>query len=583
MVIQSQSQARRVQTKIAAATKLPKYEQRLAAIEKLVNVRDLYLLYQRDPSIADVLTPFQRWFWTVADFTTAGFPRVLVIPLGDDDVVQVQKLPKELDEHRTYIVPTIFPDQYYAILSGKYKLPMVLYQNRLYHSFKDTNAMRIPEPKDVQRKTKIPARLKALVGPDGNVPSSLKNLLDPDFTVASVVDLPAAMLHGLFATEDDYFVYTPSKRAFRNYKIREYPTVLGNFIAAEKLHYHTILTSHGLMHPSTTVYYGQELFHLLTRHPQRIVLQQTFQKDIMIRMGFSGATSSSKKIMKLPFSSSSYSIELAKDREKLFADPFFEYGCIVQQYNLVHRDDRIREIRCMVVDGQVVCGCTISIFRGLQYQIRLFETDREGRFRRSPCVDLFLETFGKRTETIAAVIREAETYLPKVPPFRKPAELLRIDKLKKELHDRALFVEYVTDFVNLVQRQFAALSQIVKKTFRVFNDISITRPLPTTLQSFQLQQHSQQQLRIFRSVRKPDSVQTSLSNKVCIERFLADPQNYLNLRFHERFLRIDCMYWPSDDRFYVNEVETYACGKFANYTDGFFNHSIFSLIHARML
>lgn len=564
-----------LEKKIQSARKRATYEERLAAMDNLLllrKTRDLYTLFtQRDDlSFAEhLLTPFQQWFWTIADSSVKGYPRILAISF--DQVSRRTTFPIDPNPDKIYAIPTFFPDQYYVVLQGKFKFPMVLYNNILYYSFNDDcPRLTIPEPEKAQQKNGRQSRLEYL----------------------SVRDLPDRALQTLYAMDDDYFVYTPSKRAFRNYKIREYPSLLGNFVAAEKLHYHSILTSHGLMHPSTKVYYGQDVFHLLTRYPQKSILQQTYPGDVVQRMGFGGEISN--KVMKLPFSSSSHSIERIPHRQKLFKDPFFEYGCIIQDFNLVHRNDRIKEIRCMVVDGQIVCGCMVSTFQGTQYQIRLFETDRNNRFVRSPCVDLFLRKFQKGTQYVSSLIKGKEAYLPYAHPLARPRQSATIEKLKKEIENRHHFVKFVTDFIQLLEDQFVTLGRIVEKTFQVFNAISIGKPLPTTLESFRLQQQqaSQERVRIFQSVRKSRAVdvipragaaEQQLSNKICIERFLANPVNYLNRRFHERFLRIDLMYWPLEDRFYVNEVETYACGKFAKETDGFFNHSIYSLIHARMI
>jgi hypothetical protein len=69
------------------------------------------------------------------------------------------------------------------------------------------------------------------------------------------------------------------------------------------------------------------------------------------------------------------------------------------------------------------------------------------------------------------------------------------------------------------------------------------------------------------------------SNFKHIQAMLQHPQNYLHRSFHELFLRIDLMYWYKDQCFYVNEVETWACGKFQS----FYNPDIHAFLFQYLL
>lgn len=486
-----------------------------------------------------IRTPFEQWFITIAADEGSRFPRVLKIPMVN--VVFTDSFPVNPDPASIYAVVTEFANHYYGLFQAHFITTLVHYKGMLYHSFQD-EITRIPLW--VNNKYRI-MRI-----------SHANDLMD---------------LITIRATDDDYFVYTHRKHSFRDYRIRDFPTLLGNFIAAEKLLYHQVLTTAGLMHPSTRVYYGTKLFRLLTQSLETTRLQQKFSQEILQRMGWSG-TKYAKRIMKLPFSSSSLSVEFATQRHKLFSDPFFEYGCIIQDTNLMPRhNSRMKEIRCMVVDGNLVCGIILTTFRRLQYQIRLFEmVENDNEFVKSPCVDVFLNVFEASTTKTKNILEEKRKALPHIHPLGQPKEKRIIDQLEREVQERDAFVAYIMDFLRLLEENFLSLSRMVHKSFHVFNNIRIREPLPITMEAIR-------QGNITRKMRADD-----VSNKICIERFLSDPLNYVERPFHERFLRVDLMYWSLDNRFYVNEIETYACGKGASPNEGFYNDSIYSLIHARL-
>jgi hypothetical protein len=463
-------------------------------------------------------TPFQHFFLAVAArFSLYYASMILEIP--DRLVHPVQSLPFVPDARKMYLLHD--RHRLFLILGNRFRIPVVWYKDNFYHSFRD-------EPFTAQK----------------------------GFRQCFVNDLIGLRLTGylktLNCTDDDYFVYTPSKRNFRNYIVRDHPTLLGNFLAAEKLHYHRMLKEEGLIHPSTEVFYGQEIFRLLTTQQGKKYLEAVLSQQ---HQGTHRAHC--RKIIKLPFSSSSTSVQIGIHASRLYTDEFIEYGMIVQDTNIYPVGRRVNqgqmfvyELRCMVVDGEPLCGCVLETVHEKMYKIRVFEAGGE--------VSPFLERF----------IADFRSDIEQTPPGSKKTEMEN-------------YLRFLEGLVVLLEDRMDEIRGLVSRAFAAFNEICIREPLPTSIRNFKPERPlSERQDQVFRAVRSATQpARPKISNKVLVEEFLRDPQNYLGRRFHERFLRVDVMYWCREDRFFVNEIETYACGKFS----GPYNPDIFSLIQSRLV
>jgi hypothetical protein len=134
--------------------------------------------------------------------------------------------------------------------------------------------------------------------------------------------------------------------------------------------------------------------------------------------------------------------------------------------------------------------------------------------------------------------------------------------------------------------------QLVLEAYTAFNQLIIDKELPKSLfykswdkEQQELLQNSKSQSKLILQKRKQifhtRNLDTS-ANKPSIEhiqRMLESSQNYVNKPFYENFLRIDVMYWYDEKRFYVNEVETWACGKLSDT----YNTGIHALLYKYLL
>jgi len=402
----------------------------------------------------------------------------------------------------------------------------------------------------------------------------------------------------LCADNNDYFVYYLYK-PFTKCIMKGIPTLLGNFIAAEKLQYHKVFKENDIMHPSTTVLYGIDFYNKMIA--QQDFFKQVFSIQQLSSRGQKYPRRQDKKIIKIPFSSSSRSIELGSDLKKLFDDYFVEYGCIVQNVNLYDIEKRINihylatyEIRCFVVDGKVLCG--VQLFRG--NKIRLFDViyDEKGEAiiqvneQFTVAMDKLKQQQASKSEWLRAkIIKKNEDgtynikYSNNVVEHNVESQFIRfsnddIISVKSKYKKNS---EFVSSCMELIQHRYSEILSLAERAFHLFNSIQITEELPRSVSNFPLETDSDIPLHteLKQKKKRKEYPENRLDNLQLIQKFLSEPSNYLNRRFHERFLRIDIMYWNDLDRFYVNEVETFACGKLESAS----NNNIFSLIYSHLI
>jgi hypothetical protein len=109
---------------------------------------------------------------------------------------------------------------------------------------------------------------------------------------------------------------------------------------------------------------------------------------------------------------------------------------------------------------------------------------------------------------------------------------------------------------------------LCEQSFHTFNRIVINHTLPKKLR-FDVSQQEKSKMVQFpaglskwkQKSRTPYFSHDILNALHIIQNFIQHPENYRGRRFYEKFLRVDVMYWHKDKRFYVNEIETWACGK----------------------
>lgn len=525
--------------------------------------------------LLSTLTPFQEYYLSIVSDKNI-YPLIYKIPRNQikiilntqQYIVQFRKYKQQNFEQKFFLM---FDEEFkklWLIINLEYKIEIhTMDENYIYFCFDDVQNL---ESSEFYMKFK-------------NLKSTINILNDYKYDLS--ID------------KNDYFVYYNFKSPIK-YIFKGIPTLLGNFIAAEKLYYHKIFKENDLIHPSTLILYGRDFYNKIINQIE--YLQERFSfEQLSTKYGQKYKRIQNNKIIKIPFSSSSRSIELGHDLKKLFNDYFVEYGCIIQKVNLYNVQRRVSinflatyEIRCFIIDGKVLCG--VILIRG--HKIRLFNViynNKKVSIEINPKLTEFLENIRKYQSEWKRVIKIKQNkngtydikYIDNTMDynvekqyidFKDEKQILAKSKFKK-------FSEFIMDCIELVSERYNEIISIAERAFECFNNIIITKELPNTLLNFPLQVDQgiinqnhvllkQKRLRKYYSIDR-------VNNLKLIQKFLENPENYLNRRFYEKFLRIDVMYWYDLDKFYINEIETFACGKL----ESEYNDNIFSLLYSNLI
>jgi hypothetical protein len=310
------------------------------------------------------------------------------------------------------------------------------------------------------------------------------------------------------------------------------------------------------MHPSTRVYYGKQILEILAHHPEYI-FQGLSQKCIESQQT-TGGSFSSQKVIKLPFTSGSESLTFSNELDTLVDTLFYfssvTYGWIVQSKNKCPFTTLLGtppfEVRCMVTNDKLICG--ISKFNRIDIDIvRIFTIDDDGNLELS---------------------------------------LSFINLIDSHKDDSNLY-NYLLDCRNIVLHHEKQIIELSVKAFRLFNQLIVKDNLPSSIEfsswtdhDQQFMKNSKQQSTMFLQQFKNLTTLTNpgylhSSNYYHILEMLSHQENYKERTFYEDFLRIDLMYWYEEKRFYVNEVETWACGKLSSP----YNQGIYALLLKNLL
>lgn len=279
-------------------------------------------------------------------------------------------------------------------------------------------------------------------------------------------------------SETDWFMMEKKIPKPKELCIMQLPSLIGNFIAAEKTLYHKQFIKDGLMHGSTIILNRKEILQFMA------IPKTSYQKE----------KESNKMIVKIPFSSSGHCVlKFSTQRPQSFGELAFQdsisfcsavgYRWIVQKYNAHPEDPAPLEIRCFMVDGLLLFGIMAY------YNVRIL--DKNYRFIDYPSTKRYQRVLEEHCEAIRTLLDQAWKSFHKI-RIKKPIAVDDIFSMETE----------------------HLLSEKAKN---------------------------------------PDIMH--------LMAFLSDPKNYIDKPITDRFLRIDIMYWPEENRFFVNEIETFACGK----------------------
>ena len=266
---------------------------------------------------------------------------------------------------------------------------------------------------------------------------------------------------------------------------QQLPTVLANYIAAEKGIYHLALKAHDLIHPSTQVLYFD---HNLYDIEHTIIHGRTGLASSIIEKQLAKIPDClSSFVLKIPFSSSSKCVVIGVPSITDFKRIMTQSKTMnqnLQQFKRFVKDTTQRLDDALIPSPERNCIAS-------SYNNGVKVLGKNGDFDFTP------------------------------PPESSSKDL-------------------TPELLALIVDNVSSIRDLIKKTYNCFRNIRITKSLVMPIS-------------------KTFSESSQYKN---IATFLQDERNYMDKPITDKFLRIDVMYWEEDGRFYVNEVETWACGHF---------------------